>query len=555
MTPKQFLEFARLLPEPMLLVAGNGQLLAANPAFFRMLGLPHQTLSGKTLFELVTDPRAKVKQYLRACSGSREMVLSSLTLSTNDGETCSCRFEGAVIRPWSPESPALILLRLKSRESASTRFTLLNQKIDELSKEIRQRQRMEQERAQLLVREQKARAEAEIARAEAEKLNQLKDEFLSIVSHELRTPLNAILGWSHLLRRKKVDPATLNRALETIERNTRAQVQLIDDLLDISRIATGKIRLNVQSVELLPVIEAAIDTVRLAADAKNIRLQSVLDSAVGPVLGDPERLQQIVWNLLSNAIKFTPKHGRVQVYLQQINSHVEIVVADTGQGISAEFLPYVFERFRQGDSSITRSFGGLGLGLAIVRQLVELHGGTVHAESPGEGKGATFTVKLPLMAVEARAIEPERAHLAGRDGDTFESSPRLDGLRILVVDDDADTRDLLTHTLEAFGAKVMAATSADEAISALTESSIPMDILISDIGMPDEDGYALLRRVRALEPENGGKIPAIALTAYARTQDRRATLLDGFQSHVAKPVEPAELIAVIANLAGRIRSI
>ncbi|MBE9167085.1 response regulator [Pleurocapsales cyanobacterium LEGE 06147] len=548
MSPEQFLEFARLLPEPVLLISGNGQILAANPAFSRMLGLPRQILQGKMLFELATDPPDRVKQYLRNCSSSREMVLGSLTLSADNGETCLCRCEGAAIRPWSPESPALILLRLKNRESASSRFTLLNKKIDELAKEIRQRQRAEEERAQLLVQEQKARAEAE-------NLNRLKDEFLSTVSHELRTPLNAILGWSHILRTNRVDEATMNRALETIERNARSQAQLIDDLLDISRIITGKIRLNVQTVELLPVIEAAMDTVRPAADAKNIRLQSVLDPAAGPVLGDSERLQQIVWNLLSNAIKFTPKRGRVQVCLQRINSHVEIVVADTGQGISAEFLPYVFDRFRQGDSSITRSFGGLGLGLAIVRQLVELHGGTVHAESSGEGQGATFTVKLPLMAVGPKAIEPERVHPAVGGSVPFDCSPRLDGLKILIVDDDADIRDLLTYTLEVCGAEVMAAASADEAISALTESSTPMDILISDIGMPDEDGYALLRRIRALEPKKGGRIPAIALTAYARTQDRRAALLAGFQSHVAKPVEPAELIAVIANLAGRIRGI
>jgi len=547
-TPEQFLEFARPLPEPVLLILGNGQILAANPSFSRMVGLHCQTLQKKMLFELVTNPSEQVKQYLRNCSSSREMVLGSLTLSANNGETCLCRSEGAAIRPWSLESPALILLRLKNKESASSRFILLNKKLDELAKEIRQRQRAEEERAQLLVQEQKARAEAE-------NLNRLKDEFLSTVSHELRTPLNAILGWSQILRARRADAATMNRALETIERNARSQAQLIDDLLDISRIITGKIRLNVHTVELLPVIEAAMDTVRPTTDTKNIRLQSVLDPAAGPVLGDSERLQQIVWNLLSNAIKFTPKRGRIQVCLQRINSHVEIVVTDTGQGITAEFLPYVFERFRQADSSITRSFGGLGLGLAIVRQLVELHGGTVHADSPGEGQGATFTVKLPLMAVGPKAIEPERVHPAVGGSVPFECSPRLDGLRILIVDDDADIRDLLTYTLEVCGAEVMAAASADEAISALTESSTPMDILISDIGMPDEDGYALLRRVRALEPENGGGIPAIALTAYARTQDRRAALLAGFQSHVAKPVEAAELIAVIANLAGRIRGI
>jgi signal transduction histidine kinase/ActR/RegA family two-component response regulator len=496
------------------------------------------------LFELVTDPPDKVIQYLRACSRSRAMVLGSLTFLTKDGQTCLCRCEGAVIQPWSPESTALIFLRLKTRESASSRFILLNKKIDQLAKEIRERQRAEEERTQLLVREQ-------LARAEAERLNRLKDEFLSTLSHELRTPLNAILGWSQILRARRTDEKIMHHALETIERNARSQVQLIDDLLDVSRIIMGKIRLNVHAVELLPVIESAMDTVRPAADAKNIRLQLVLDPAAGPVLGDSERLQQIVWNLLSNAIKFTPKGGRVQVGLKRINSHVEIVVTDTGQGISAEFLPYVFDRFRQADSSITRSFSGLGLGLAIVRQLVELHGGTVHAESLGEGQGATFTVKLPLMAVSPKPSGLEQVHPTIGGSVPFDCSPSLNGLRILVVDDEADTRALLIYALEASGAEVVAAASADEAISALTKSLIPMDVLISDIGMPDEDGYTLLRRVRALEKEQGGKIPAVALTAYARTEDRRAALLAGFQFHIAKPVEPGELIAVIANLTGR----
>ncbi|HEY9878657.1 MAG TPA: ATP-binding protein [Leptolyngbyaceae cyanobacterium] len=545
MTPEQFLEFAKVLPEPVLLLEGNGQILATNLAFSRKLGSSRQTVPGKTIFEVVNDPADKVRQYLRTCSGSREMVLGSLALRVDDGETWLCRCEGAVLQPRSSDSPALIFLRLQNRESTSSRFTLLNKKIDELAKEIRQRRRVEEERAQLLVQEQKARAEAE-------KLNRLKDEFLSTVSHELRTPLNAILGWSHILRTTKVDEARMTRALETIERNARSQAQLIDDLLDISRIITGKIRLNVQTVELLPVIEAAIDTIRPAADAKNIRLQSVLDPVAGPILGDPERLQQIVWNLLSNAVKFTPKYGRVQVCLQRINSHVEIVVVDTGQGISAEFLPYVFDRFRQADSSITRSFSGLGLGLAIVRQLVELHGGTVHASSPGEGQGAAFTVKLPLIAVGPTVLEPERVHPAVGNGPSFDCSHRLDELRILIVDDDADVRDLLAYTLEICGAKVIAAASANEAMAALATAPPKVDILISDIGMPDEDGYSLLRRVRALAPEQGGRVPAIALTAYARTRDRTAALLAGFQSHVAKPVEPAELIAVIANLADRI---
>ncbi|MEP0919783.1 ATP-binding protein [Leptolyngbya sp. DQ-M1] len=547
MTPEQFLEFARPLPEPMLLVTGQGQILAANPAFTRLFGLDQQPLQAKTLFEIATDSAEKIKQYLRACSGSRDLVLGSLTFSFHPEKTCVYRCEGAVIRPWSPESPALISLRLKPQESASRRFTLLNQKINELAKEIRQRKRAEEERAQLLIQEQQARAEAE-------RLNRLKDEFLSTISHELRTPLNAILGWAQILRTSKVDEVRMHRVLETIERNARSQAQLVEDLLDISRIIAGKIRLNVQTIVPVSMIEAAIETVQPAADAKHIRLQSVLDPAAGPVLGDSERLQQIVWNLLSNAIKFTPKGGRVQVCLQRINSHIEIIVSDTGQGISPDFLPYVFDRFRQADGSITRSFGGLGLGLAIVRQLVELHGGTVHAESPGEGQGATFTVKLPVIAVGATSSgsDSDRVHPAVGGTVEFGSSPRLDGLRLLIVDDDADMRELLAYTLEACGAEVIAAASAAEAIAILTASAASIHLLISDIGMPDEDGYRLLRRIRALPTEQGGRIPAVALTAYARTQDRTAALLAGFQSHLAKPVEPAELVAVVANLAGRI---
>jgi signal transduction histidine kinase/ActR/RegA family two-component response regulator len=386
---------------------------------------------------------------------------------------------------------------------------------------------------------------------ESQQANRLKDEFLATLSHELRSPLNAMLGWLTLLRTRKFDEAARTRALETIERNARSQAQLVEDILDVSRIIRGQLRLNVRSVELVPVIESAIDTVRPAAEAKNIRLQKVLDPAAGPVSGDSGRLQQIVWNLLTNAVKFTPKGGRVQIRLERINSHIEITVADSGKGISADFLPYVFERFRQADSSSTRSYGGLGLGLAIVRHLVELHGGTVHADSPGEGLGATFTIKLPLMAVSTIANEPERVHPAVGGIVSFENSPSLEGLRILVVDDEADARELLIQILKESGVEVVGVASADEAIRVLTEQASRLDVLVSDIGMPNEDGYTLLRRVRSLPPESGGRIPAVALTAYARTEDRRAALLAGFQCHVAKPVELAELIAVIANLTGR----
>jgi signal transduction histidine kinase/ActR/RegA family two-component response regulator len=545
LTPEQFLEFARLLPEPALLVTGQGEIVAANRAFTQRLGQQPPDGLGQSIFEWVTNSAEQVQQYLRNCSSSRDPVIGSLSFRRVDDEPLQYRCEGAVLRPWTPESSALIFLRLQRQEAASRRFILLNQKIDQLAKEIRRRQQAEEERAQLLIQEQEARAEAE-------RLSRLKDEFLSTVSHELRTPLNAILGWSQILRTNTVDDAMVQRALETIERNARSQAQLIDDLLDISRIVTGKIRLNVQKVDLVQVIEAAIETVRPAAEAKSIRLQRVLDSDAGPVLGDAERLQQVIWNLLSNAIRFTPKRGRVQIALQRVNSHVEIVVADTGQGISPDFLPFVFDRFRQADNSITRSFGGLGLGLAIVRQLVELQGGTVHAKSPGEEQGATFIVKLPLMILHGMEPGPESQHAVGSSSAPMNCSVRLDGLTILAVDDNADMRGLLTYTLGACGAEVLTAASADEALLVLTQTSPPIDVLVSDIGMPQEDGYALLRRVRALGPELNGKVPAIALTAHARAQDRRTALMAGFQSHVAKPVEPAELIAVIANVTGRI---
>lgn len=412
--------------------------------------------------------------------------------------------------------------------------------------DISKRKKAELERDRLLLAEQKARATAEAA-------NRMKDEFLAVLSHELRSPLNAMLGWLTLLRTKNFDEAATARALETIERNARAQAQLVEDLLDVSRIIQGKLRLNVRAVDLLPMIEAAIDTVRPAALAKNIQLQPVLDPAAGPVFGDSDRLQQVVWNLLSNAVKFTPKGGRVQIRLERVHSYVEIIVADTGKGINPEFLPYVFERFRQADSSITRSFGGLGLGLSIVRHLVDLHGGSVHVESPGEGQGTTFTVKLPISPVSSKTEEPERVHPTVGGSFAFDCTPRLDGLRILVVDDEVDARELLIQILVECGAQVVAVATADEVIAALKEqtSDSPFDILISDIGMPEQDGYALLRRVRLLESNQGGRIPAVALTAYARAEDRKAALLAGFQSHVAKPVEPGELIAVIGNVTGR----
>ena len=391
-------------------------------------------------------------------------------------------------------------------------------------------------------------------RLQAEQANRLKDEFLATLSHELRTPLNAILGWSQMLRKDNLSREQSEKALSTIERSARTQSQLIDDILDVSRIITGKLRLDVRSVDLASVITTAVETVRPAAEAKNIRLQILLDSFVEPVSGDGERLQQVVWNLLSNAVKFTPKGGRVQVRLERINSHVEISVADTGKGIKPDFLPFVFERFRQSDGTTTRRHGGLGLGLAIVRQIVELHGGTVSVASAGEDQGATFIVSLPLLPIRSEIINHTTTSIvAGRPQNlSADCPPQLDGLRVLLVDDEADSRELLKVILDKCEADVTAASSAAEAFELFQNSRF--DILISDIGMPDEDGFSLIGKIRNLPAEMGGKIPAIALTAYARAEDRRQALRAGFQMHIAKPVEPEELLTIVANLAGRFKN-
>jgi CheY-like chemotaxis protein/anti-sigma regulatory factor (Ser/Thr protein kinase) len=380
----------------------------------------------------------------------------------------------------------------------------------------------------------------------------MKDEFLATLSHELRTPLTAILGWSNLLRAGKLDAAAALRALEAIERNAKSQHQIIEDLLDVSRIITGKLRLDVREVEPAALIDAAIEAVRPAAEAKGVRIQKVMDTGVGILTGDPSRLQQVFWNLLSNAVKFTPNGGRVQLRIEHTDSHLEITVSDTGQGISAEFLPYVFDRFRQADSTTTRKHGGLGLGLAIARHLVELHGGTVRAESEGAGTGASFIVTLPLLTDYRQAATEEPQHTVRSDNRVaLECPERLDGLKILVIDDEADTRELLRVALSQCDAEVMTAGSVREALE-LFQQHRP-DILISDIGMPEQDGYELIRRIRELPAELGGDVQAVALTAYARAEDRLRVLRSGYQMHVAKPVEMAELIAVVASLAGRHR--
>ena len=385
--------------------------------------------------------------------------------------------------------------------------------------------------------------DTETANRATEAANRAKDEFLMTLSHELRNPLNAVSGWARLLEAGKLGEEQSRRAIEIILRNVDVQVRLVDDLLDMSSVVSGRMRLAIQPVNVGDVIGEALDAVRPGADAKGIQLQSVLDSPGAPVSGDPGRLQQVVWNLLYNAVKFTPKAGRVLVKLQRVKSHVEIIVSDTGQGIRPELLPYIFDRLRQGDSTRSRPHGGLGIGLALVRHIAELHGGSVFAESPGEGQGATFVVKLPLMVAGVR----EHAVAQAKNGPP--DTPSLVGVRILVVDDDPAAVELVQEVLHQAGGEVRGTVTADEALRVL-ELWRP-DVLVSDIEMAGEDGYTLIRKVRALTPERGGKTRTVALTAFGRPEDRIRSLMAGFDIHVSKPVDPGELTAIVASLAGR----
>lgn len=491
----------------------DGRVLSVNPWAARMLGYPQDSLVGINIRDgLLPEYREKFDEYLRTVitEGSARGVMK---VKTATGETRLWEYYNT-LRTEGVEKP---IVRGMAHDAT--------------------------ERRQALKREKEARVEAEAA-------NRVKDEFLSTLSHELRTPLTAIMGWADLLLHDEVEPKNRHQALETIFRNANSQCQLINDLLEVSRIITGKLRLEFVACELDGVIEAAAQSIRPTAEAKGVRLQVLLEPHVGPVFGDRERLQQVVWNLLSNGVKFTNKGGVVQVTLQRINSHVEIAVNDTGVGIRADFLPHVFDRFRQADGSTTRNYGGLGLGLAIVRHLVELHGGAAWAESAGEQQGSRFTVRLPAMNANEPRLPEELKQPAVATVEAPERQPSsLSGLRVLVVDDEIDARSLLTTMLERCGAQVVAVGSAREGLESV-EAWQP-DVLIADIGMPVEDGYGLIKKIRALPKERGGQTPALALTAYARTEDRVRALSEGYQVHLAKPVDRFELAAVITSLGHR----
>ena len=452
---------------------------------------------------------------------------------TKDGAVLYCEWYNSVLR-----------------DEAGNLVSVLSQILD-----VTARKRGEEERAALLERERDARRQAQEA-------DRLKDEFLATLSHELRTPLTSILGWAILINKKEIEETNFDRALETIERNARAQARLIDDLLDVSRIITGNLRLDIRTTNLVSVVTAAKDGLLPTAEAKRITLQTEFEGETCLVKGDSNRLRQVIWNLVLNAIKFTPRGGSVTISVGCLDPYVRLKVSDTGEGIPSEFLPYVFDRFRQAEGSLTRKQGGLGLGLAVVRHLVELHGGHVMAESPGPGQGSTFTVDLPL-AEDRR--DPSRAQLRRqekerrRNAESGVTGVDISGVRVLLVEDDADTRSLLVLTLQRRGAEVGSASSAAEALRLFNEMDYsdpakgsdkrrPFDVIVSDIGMPDEDGYQFMSKIRALPPEQGGLVPAIALTGYATRKDQEHALAAGYQLHLAKPVEPEDLVAAIANL-------
>jgi PAS domain S-box-containing protein len=502
--------------EAIAIISPDGRYLEQNAAHLALLGYSDDDIKGQTpaihmgqeAFELVTLELGRTGEY----SGE-------ITCRAKSGQLIKIELSAFAMRSSSGQPLCYVGIKRDITEQ-------------KLADEVRQ---------EFLERERSARADAEQA-------NRLKDEFLATLSHELRTPLNAVIGWSRMLKSGRLDPESSNHALQVIERNAWAQKQIIEDILDVSRVITGKLQLKVGPLDLVLVVESALDAVRPAMEAKAIRVETIIDAGLRMITGDADRLQQVIWNLLSNAAKFTPPGGKVEIRVTQTGAHVQIQISDTGPGIATPFLPHVFERFRQADGSTTRTHGGLGLGLAIVRHLVELHGGVITAENRQGDTGAIFTLKLPIPSGELR---PETLASAASVFKEPESEPaNLENLRILVVDDESDALDLISMELTQHGAHVKSVNTAAEALEALEKTEF--DLLISDIGMPDIDGYDLMRRIRRLEAGKPRRIPAVALTAYARVQDRMQAILAGYNTHVPKPVDANELITIVASLAGRL---
>lgn len=531
MTPECFQQVADRLTEPLLLVASGGMVVAANRAARSAVS----TAPGESLEERVADPPA-LRRFLALASRSTSSVPGRLQLRDDDTAwRCDASRAGG-----SGDADAHVFLHLRRAAGAASRFLALNDQIERLHAEMRRRQSLEQERQQILEAER-------LARQAAEEANRLKDEFLASVSHELRTPLQAISGWVNLLRMDPT-PEMLDRALDVLERNISAHTQLTEDLVDVSRVITGRMRLAVEPVDLAEIVTQAVESIRPAADGKGLRLEVVVDSGGCIVNADPDRMLQVVWNLLSNAAKFTPRGGRVQVVVRRVNSHAEILVSDTGEGIDAAVLPYVFDRFRQADGTTTRRHGGLGLGLAIVRHLVELHGGVVVAYSDGPDRGATFTVNLPMPIFERKPALAERADAVG---DTVQAAPPapddLAGCQVLLVEDHDDSRHLLERILAASGARVTAVDRAEAALASFAES--PPDVVISDIELPGEDGFTMMRKIRDLEAQGSSRrVPAIAVTAHSIGEARLHALRAGYQTFLIKPINPSELIALVKGL-------
>lgn len=536
---KRYRELFECAPDGYLITNTEGKIQEANQTSSVLLQVPQQYLIGKPLVVFVPEQeRQDFRTQLNRVRQVGRLEEWVIRLQPRQGEAFYAALTVTAVANSQGNVVALRWLLRNITERKQLEETQLRAALAEMMNKA-----LEDEIAQRKLLEGELRRQAE-ALTQA---NSLKDEFLAIVSHELRSPLNAIMGFAQMLRMRRFDEATSSRALETIERNARAQAQLVEDLLDISRIVRGKLSLDVQSVNLIEVIEAAIDLVMLAARAKEVNIQTNFDVPESFVRGDSERLQQIIWNLLSNAIKFTPRHGRVEIGLRQDDSFVIIQVSDTGQGIHPDFLPYVFEHFRQEEQAKTRHHGGLGLGLAIVRQLVEIHGGTVHVSSPGEGKGTTFTVRLPLMTMPSSQEVAERSP-SPENLPATDPAPNLENVSVLVVDDEIDSRELLTVILECAGAHVRAVASVDEALEILEQ--VQPDVLVSDVRMPTQDGYSLIRQVRSKPVEQIRQIPAIALTAHSREESSNKAITAGYQLYLPKSLEPDVLLAAIASQVG-----